>query len=154
MCFCICNGGIQRTAATRYLDYLDYLDYLKLLRILRILRILRLLRIDGSGRLVGPMRINHYLREALAISSTVCYTHHIHIGQIGACASGRDWNHSILYAQGGQQFSRSSLRFQAQWCWRKSMVVCQHFCPEVGNQSIKRMAVMPLCITLSHSKCF
>ncbi len=28
MFFCICNGGIQRTAATRYLDYLDYLNYL------------------------------------------------------------------------------------------------------------------------------
>ncbi len=30
--------------------------------------------------------------ERLAVSSTVCYTHHIHIGQIGACASGRDWH--------------------------------------------------------------
>ena len=28
MFFCICNGGIQQTEATRYLDYLDYLDYL------------------------------------------------------------------------------------------------------------------------------
>ncbi len=34
MCFCICNGGIQRTAATRYLDYLDYLDYLEYLECL------------------------------------------------------------------------------------------------------------------------
>ena len=131
MCFCICNGGIQRTAATRYLDYLDYLDNLSSLRTLSILRLLRTLRTlrllrtrllffnkvstDGSGRLVGPMRINNYLREALAISSNVCYTYHIHIGQIGACASGRDWNHSVLHAQGGQQLSRSSLRFQAQW---------------------------------------
>ena len=103
MCFCICNEGIQRTAATRYLDYLDYLDYVCLLRILRILRILRLLRIDGSGRLVGPMRINNYLREAHAISSNVCYTYHIHIGQIGACASGRDWNHSVLHAAAFQE---------------------------------------------------
>ena len=51
------------------------------------------------------MQINNYLREALAISSNVCYTDHIYIGQIGACASGRDWNHSVLYAQGGQQLS-------------------------------------------------
>ena len=148
MCFCICNGGVQRTAATRYLDYLDYLDYLSLLSILRLLRSLRILRTrllffnkvstDGSGRLVGPMRINHYLLEALAISSTVCYTHHFHIGQIGACASGRNWHHSVLHAQGGQHLSRSSLRFQAQWCWRESMMVCLQFCPEVGNQSIKR----------------
>jgi hypothetical protein len=28
MFFCICNGGIQQSAATRYLDYLDYLNYL------------------------------------------------------------------------------------------------------------------------------
>ncbi len=28
LCKSICNGGIQRTAATRYLDYLDFLDYL------------------------------------------------------------------------------------------------------------------------------
>ena len=122
MCFCICNGGIQRTAATRYLDYLDYLDYFDYLDYLEHLAYLGYIErleyldylehdslfynkvsTDGSGRLVGPMRINNYLREALAISSTVCYTHHIHIGQIGACASGRDWNHSVLHAQGGQQ---------------------------------------------------
>ncbi len=40
---------------------------------------------NGPGRLVGPMQINNYLREALAISSIVCYTHHINTGQIGAC---------------------------------------------------------------------
>ncbi len=123
MWFCTCNQGIQQTAATRYLDYLDYLNYLVLLEYLECLECLEHLGFiyfnkvsaNGSSRLVGPMRINNYLREALAVSSTVYYTHPIHIGQIGACASGRDWHHSVLHAQGGQHLSRSSLRFQAQW---------------------------------------
>ncbi len=78
MCFCICNGGIQRTAVTRYLDYLDFLNYLVHLEYLECLDYLaRLIHLEylecidylehfellyfnkvstnGSGRLVGPM---------------------------------------------------------------------------------------------------
>ncbi len=33
-----------------------------------------------------------------------------------------------------QYLSRSSLWFEAQWCWLQSMLVCQQFCLEVGNQ--------------------
>jgi hypothetical protein len=37
------------------------------------------------------MRINNGLQAVLALSSTVCHTHHINIGQIGTCARGGNW---------------------------------------------------------------
>jgi hypothetical protein len=44
----------------------------------------------GPGKLVGPMRINHYLRVAHAVSNTACCTHDMNIGQalIPVCETG------------------------------------------------------------------
>ncbi len=46
------------------LDYLVYLDYLVLLGLNKV-------SMNGPGILVGPMQINKYLREVLAVSSIV-----------------------------------------------------------------------------------
>ncbi len=75
------------------LNLLIALRQLRLLRLLGLLGLLSVLRFklsfnEWSWQIVDPMQINNYLREVLAVSRIVCYTHYINTGQIGACARG------------------------------------------------------------------
>ena len=78
MCFCICNGGIQRTAATRYLDYLDYLDYLVHLEYLECLDYLEYLECLDYLEHLGFIYLTKFQQMVLAgwlpqCESTIIY---------------------------------------------------------------------------------
>jgi hypothetical protein len=137
----------QRRPGTLF-NLLIVLRQLRQLRLLIFLILLRLLSVLGfklsfnewsSGWQIGWPNANKQLSMRGACTLKYCmlypsqycmlYPSHQYWADWRLCP----W----VTLPGGQHLSWSSLRFKAQW------VVCQHFRPGVGSQSIKRMALLP-----------
>ncbi len=114
--------------------YLAYLDYISILAF--ILYIANLAFSVRSGSLVGSVQLENYLRTPHAVSSSVCLTHYFNIGETGAGACRRHWNHPVHHAQGDKRLSWRIMRLQERRRLRQSMVVHQQYCHEVGNKPI------------------
>ena len=90
--------------------YLAYLDYILILAF--ILYITNLAFSDRSGSLVGFVQLEKYLRTQHAVSSSVCLAHYLNIGETGAGACRRHWNHPVHHAQGDKRLSLRIMRLQ------------------------------------------
>ncbi len=114
--------------------YLAYLDYILILAFISY--IANLAFSVRSGSLVGSVQLENYLWTQHAVSSSVCLTHYFNIGETGAGACQRHWNHPVYHAQRDKRLSWRIMRLQERRRWRQSMVVHQHNCHEVGNKPI------------------